>query len=136
MTENTSPNASNLEAKPAEAESLPSKGSKWVKQVAATVGALTALVTTAFTIDSRYVHAGELEKESLKQQQLITELRHSTLDDKVFELELRKASQPKTWTSTDQLMLNRYKAKLKQISDIKTKQDADLRIQTPQEKTK
>lgn len=108
-------------------ESASARKCKALKSMAATVAAVSVLLGAAFTIDTRYVHAGELVVESLHQQQQVTDLHSSFLDDKIFELELKKANTPKVWTATDQLILDRYKAKLALLNSLKVQQVNALR---------
>jgi hypothetical protein len=99
-----------------------SLSSKAIKSLAATVAAITVLLTTAFTVDSRYVHAAALQEESLKQQRQITDLHFNILDDKIFELSMKKANNSKEWSATDQLMLDRYTQRLRDVQTLQSSQ--------------
>lgn len=106
-----------------------SRMSKALKSSAATVAAVSTLLVAAFALDGRYVHADSkyvtaevLAVESLKQQQQVSRLQYDTLDDKIFELELRRANAPKGWTAMDQLVMDRYKSRLRQVSGTRVQQ--------------
>lgn len=99
---------------------------KAIKSAAAFVAAVGVLLGSAMTVDERYAHADTLAAESVKQQQQVTELNSSILDDKIFELEIRKANSPKTFTATDQLMLDRYKAKQDRLALLQRQQSREL----------
>lgn len=96
------------------------------KMLTSIVAGLATVVTVALAVDSRYVHAQDLKTESLRQQTQVSELQWSMLDDKIFELELRKTSANKTWTSMDQMILERYKARQTAILAIKQAQMRSL----------
>lgn len=98
-----------------------------LKSLAATIAAIGVILGSAFTVDTRYAHSEEMKVTAIRQQQQITELHSSFLDDKIFELEIRKANTPKTWTATDQLMLDRYKSKLNGLGEIKIQQSNMLK---------
>lgn len=93
-----------------------------MKSLAAFISSVAVVLSAVFTVDTRYAHAKEVEvvKKDAKSQML--ELQRSHLDDKVFELEIRKSTRPKDWTRTDQLMLDRYKDKLE---SVEKQQDKD-----------
>ena len=93
-----------------------------LKSIAAFVGSAGVILGAVFAIDSRYAHAGDLEIQSLTQQRQITDLQYSNLDDKVFELEIRKSSAPKTWSQTDELMLQRYRSRRAEVFEVKRTQ--------------
>ena len=93
-----------------------------LKSLAALVAAVGVLIGAVLTVDARYAHAEELKVTAIRQQQQVTELHHSFVDDKLFELSLRKANDPKHWTQMDELMLERYKAKLASLEDVKSQQ--------------
>lgn len=92
------------------------------KMITSVVAGLATIVTVALTVDSRYVHAQDLKTESLRQQTQVSELQWAMLDDKIFELELRKTSAKKTWTPMDQMILDRYKARQTAILAVKQAQ--------------
>lgn len=68
-----------------------------IKAWLASVGAIIALVAALFTVDSRYAHADEVAKDKQLThqvvQQSVTQLRKLTLEDKVFELDVKSAQQ-------------------------------------------
>ena len=95
---------------------------KALKSLAALIGAVGVFVGAVLTVDARYAHAEELKVTAIVQQQQVTELHASILSDKVFELEVKKANAPKTWTQMDQLMLDRYKQRAAEIEMVKNQQ--------------
>ncbi len=88
-----------------------------LKSLAATVAAAGVILTAVFTIDGRYAHAGDVVSESVKQQRQIVDLQANNLEDKIFELELRKTS--KSWQPTDQVLLDRYKRRFMEVDKLR-----------------
>ena len=86
-----------------------------LKTIAALVAACSVIIGALFTVDARYAHAGDFQvlQQQLKQQW--QDNKKEIIEDRVFELELRKASNAKAWTSIDEAMLVRYKRKLEDI---------------------
>ena len=80
---------------------LPTESS--VKTVAAMIAVATAAATTLFLIDGRYAHADAYKAEESKTIQLINnqtlefrsqnlQLRQSIIEDKIFELDTKRAA--------------------------------------------
>jgi hypothetical protein len=86
-----------------------------LKSLAAFLSSVAVVLSAVFTVDTRYAHAKEVETLKKDAKTQILELQRSNLDDKVFELEIRKSTKPKEWSSTDQLMLERYKTKMEAV---------------------
>lgn len=87
-----------------------------LKGMAATIVALTVIVTTVVTFDTRYVHAGDLtefkaehtraiQMQSIQSQAAINDLRRQTLEDKIFEIQLIP---PARRSDVDRARLDKY----------------------------
>jgi hypothetical protein len=90
----------------------------------ASAGSMIALVAALFTVDERYAHAVEVEKDKVQTQQLIKdtsrELRKSSLEDKIFELDVKKAqARDGRLPPVDEALHERYKRQLKDLKDNK-----------------
>jgi len=84
-------------------------------------GAFISLIAAVFALDSRYAHATDVEKENSKTQQVIQEttqtLRKQILEDKIFELDMKKAeSRNQKLEPLDSAMHERYKRQLRELS--------------------
>lgn len=82
---------------------------------------IIALVTALFTIDSRYAHAAEVEKDKQQTQQLIVQttnnLRKQNLEDKLFELDIKKETATNQRLSpVDAALKERYARQLKELN--------------------
>lgn len=59
------------------------------------VGTIVTLVTALFTVDARYAHSADVNKDKINTQDLIQDttqtLRRQMLEDKLFELDVKKA---------------------------------------------
>lgn len=92
---------------------------------ATTLVSITALITAMFSLDARYAHADEVATEANKTQQFILsttqDLRKQQLEDKIFELDLKK-SQTKKPIPTDDALRSRYQRQLDDISFAQEKQ--------------
>ena len=86
------------------------------------VTSISILVGTVLTFDARYVHASALEEfkqehvRTIQQvtkdnQSQITQLRRQTLEDKIFELDVKRGRSP-----TERAILDRYKRELDKVS--------------------
>lgn len=101
-----------------------------LKIITGSIGALSIILGAAFTIDSRYVHAGDLvqmkqaqdkqfRQQSLESQVTVNELRKQMLEDKVFEIQLIP---PQKRTDVDRARLDKYMRDLDSI----TRKNADI----------
>lgn len=95
-----------------------------VKVVIGSAGSIAAIVGGLFTIDARYAHAQDVVQYQRDTKQIIKEttntLRQQMLEDKLFELDIKKAQDKKQQlTPIDSAMYNRYK---QQLNDIKRSQ--------------
>lgn len=83
-----------------------------LKSLAAFVGSASIILAAVFGFDDRYAHAGDLLRYQNQVQSQLTEYRMQDLENRVFELELRKGNLPATWTPSDEAILGRYKRQL------------------------
>ena len=87
------------------------------------VGTCVAIVGALFTVDARYAHASDVEKDKVQIQNLIQytsqTLRRQMLEDKLFELDMKKA-QAKTRSENlppvDSALRDRYQRQLMDLS--------------------
>lgn len=89
-------------------------------------GTIISLVAALFTLDARYAHAADVEKDKKQIQQVVREttlnLRQQMIEDKLFELDVKKAQSPtQRLTPIDEALASRYK---RQLDDIARKKDA------------
>ena len=94
-----------------------------IKTFLGTIGLIIPVVGALFFIDSRYAHAADVEKSNSLLQQSIeqstTNLRRQMLEDRIFELDMKKAQMPHQQLSPiDQAIRNRYQ---QQIDDLTAK---------------
>jgi hypothetical protein len=92
-------------------------------------GSIIALVVALFSLDARYAHAADVEKvQNQTQKQIIDSsntLRKQMLEDKIFELDLKKdQAKNQQLSPVDQAMRNRYQQQLNELvrSQIKITQ--------------
>jgi len=89
-----------------------------LKGLLASAGAAIAIVAALFTIDARYAHADDVKKEQVQiqlvVQQTTTNLRKQLLEDKVFELDMKKSQQK--LNGVEEALRERYTRQLKEIS--------------------
>lgn len=78
---------------------------------------IIAIVGALFTLDARYAHAAEVEKDKVQTQRIIKEtsqtLRQQMLEDKLFELDVKEAQ--RKLDPVEAALKERYK---RQISEI------------------
>jgi hypothetical protein len=97
-----------------------------IKSFLGTAGLLIPLVGAVFFVDARYAHAADVEKSNNQLQQAIEQssqtLRRQMLEDKLFEIDMKKAQMPKQQLSPiDQAIRDRYNQQLK---DLNSKQQS------------
>lgn len=89
-----------------------------MKGFLASSGAIIALVVALFTIDARYAHADDVKKEQVQiqlvVQQTTSNLRKQLLEDKVFELDMKKSQQ--RLNAVEEALRERYTRQLREIS--------------------
>lgn len=83
-------------------------------------GSIIAVVSALFTVDARYAHAADVEQDKVQTQRLVQdttrELRKQMLEDKLFELDIKKSqAQPPKLTPVDQAMKDRYQRQLNEL---------------------
>ena len=94
-----------------------------IKSSLGTLGLIIPVVGALFLVDARYAHAADVEKSNQQLQQYIqestTNLRRQMLEDKLFELDMKKAQLPKQQLSpVDEALRNRYQ---QLINDMNTR---------------
>jgi len=87
-------------------------------------GTIITLVATLFTLDARYAHAADVEKDKKQIQQVVREtttgLRKQMLEDKLFELDVkREQSTNQRLSPIDAALAARYKRQLDEIAQKK-----------------
>jgi hypothetical protein len=95
------------------------KNNPW-KTLVGSAGTIITVVTALFTLDARYAHAAEVEKQKTETQVQIQRsvqlLRKQTLEDKVFELDIRKSQTTNgKLPPVEEALHERYKRQLKEI---------------------
>jgi small-conductance mechanosensitive channel len=92
-----------------------------IKSFLGTAGLLIPVVGALFLLDARYAHAEDVNKALSNIQQSIDQsnanLRRQMLEDKLFELELRKAQSNKQQLNPiDQALKERYEQQIKDLN--------------------
>lgn len=81
------------------------------------IGTLLALIPILWSAwsfaDGYFAHTADV-KEVVQE---IQDMKKSTLDDKIFELEFKQQNTPKLFTPLDSALLSRYKRQLKDYRD-------------------
>ena len=90
------------------------------------VGSIIAIIAAMFSLDARYAHAADIEKDKVATQLLIQDttqtLRRQTLEDKLFELDMKKAqAKDGKLAPVDAALRERYQRQLDQISSVQSK---------------
>jgi hypothetical protein len=97
------------------------KNNPW-KIIAGSSGSIIAIVTALFTLDARYAHAADVEKDKIIIQRTVKEstsmLRQQLLEDKLFELDIKRA-QPVGLTPVDSALRERYQRQLRELTQKK-----------------
>lgn len=83
-------------------------------------GTIITLVGALFTIDARYAHAADTEQDNKDVrafvQQSVQDLRRQMLEDKLFELDMKKAQAPNGKNSpVDEALRDRYQRQLREL---------------------
>lgn len=99
------------------------KENSW-KIIIGSSGTIITVVAALFTLDSRYAHAADVEKDMKQIQQVVkdttTNLRKQMLEDKLFELDVKKEQSPNQRLSPiDAALAARYKRQLDEISQAR-----------------
>jgi len=95
--------------------------SNTTKLLLGSTGSIIAVVAALFTIDARYAHAADVEKDKAQTQRVIKDtaviLRKQSLEDKLFEYDVKRAqTTDRKLTPMDTAMEARYK---RQLDDLK-----------------
>ena len=85
---------------------------------------IIALVGALFAVDARYAHAADVEKDKSSTLRVIQDttntLRRQMLEDKIFELDIKKAQDKNQRLSPiDQALRDRYQRQLDELGPIK-----------------
>lgn len=96
------------------------KDNPW-KALLGSSGTIITLVGALFTLDARYAHAADVEKDKVQTQKIIqdttTGLRKQMLEDKLFELDIKKSqTRDNKLPSIDEALRNRYQQQLNEIN--------------------
>jgi len=83
-------------------------------------GSIIAIVSVLFALDARYAHAGDVERDKVILQRTIQEtsstLRRQMLEDKLFELDVRKSQSPnRQLPPVDSALRERYQRQLDEL---------------------
>ncbi len=86
-------------------------------------GTIFTLVGALFTVDARYAHAADVEKDKVQTQRVIQQtsvtLRKQMLEDKLFELDVKQASaKDQKLVPAESAMKERYERQLREITAI------------------
>jgi len=95
------------------------KENQW-KILLGSSGTIITLVATLFTLDARYAHAADVEKDKqqihLAVKSAVSNLRKQNLEDKLFELDIKREQAPNQRLSPiDAALAARYKRQLEEI---------------------
>ena len=90
------------------------------------IGSIIAIIAALFSLDARYAHASDVDKAKLQTQDLIQDtsqtLRRQMLEDKLFELDMKKAqAKDKQLQPVDAALRERYQRQLDQLNMSQTK---------------
>lgn len=84
-------------------------------------GSVIAVVTALFAVDARYAHAADVEQAKTNIQRSIESstmtIRQQMIEDKLFELDLKKAQTPrKELAPIDAALKQRYERQLNELT--------------------
>jgi hypothetical protein len=90
------------------------------------IGSIIAIVAALFSLDARYAHATDVDKTKLQTQDLIQDtsqtLRRQMLEDKLFELDMKKAqAKEKQLPPVESALKERYQRQLDQVNAVQSK---------------
>ena len=97
------------------------KDNPWKSTIGAlgSAGTIITVVGALFTVDARYAHAADVDKAISQTQRYIADsnlsLRRQMLEDKVFEIDIRKSPKTGQLTPIDKALRDRYQ---QQINDL------------------
>lgn len=92
-----------------------------LKSIFVSASSVIAIIGALFTIDARYAHAADVEKDKVRTERIITEtsqnLRKQMLEDKVFELDIKKSqARDQKLSPVEQALRDRYQRQLDEIN--------------------
>ena len=92
-------------------------------------GSIIAIVGALFAVDARYAHATDVAKEKTEIQQQVIDssqvLRKQMIEDKLFELDFKKAqTQDQRLSPLDSALRERYQRQLNEITRSQPKQSS------------
>jgi len=98
------------------------KENPW-KVIFGSAGTITSIVVAMFTLDARYAHAADVEKDKTETTRSIERntqiLRKQMLEDKLFELDFKRAQAPdRKLTPLEDALRERYQRQLTEISKV------------------
>lgn len=86
---------------------------------------IIAIVGALFTLDARYAHAADVEKEKAQTAKIIREtsqtLRKQMLEDKLFELDVKRAQTNGKSDPVESALRERYKRQIEEIDRSQAK---------------
>jgi hypothetical protein len=93
-----------------------------IKIIFGSAGGIIAIIGALFTIDGRYAHAEDFKQSKIETQQIIIEttstLRKQMLEDKLFELDVKKAQARNLQLAPlDQALYIRYQRQLSELNE-------------------
>ena len=100
-------------------------------------GTIITIVVALFTLDERYAHAADVQQDKQQIQNLIQEtsqtLRKQMLEDKLFELDIRKAqAKNQQLPPVDAALRERYQRQLQEITKAQYSRIANKETQPTQ----
>lgn len=101
------------------------KDNPW-KTVFGSAGSIIAIVGALFSLDARYAHAEDVNREKLEIQSLLQDtsqtLRRQLLEDKLFELDVKRAQSPnRVLPPIDAALRERYQRQLDLVNATQTR---------------
>lgn len=89
-----------------------------LKTIAASLGAVVAILGSIWAIDTHYASAADVAaiKQELGSQ--IQQMRTEKVEDQLFELDTKKAAQNGKLSPQDQALYDRYMRRLQSIQDV------------------
>jgi len=93
-------------------------------------GTVITIIGALFTLDARYAHAADVEKDKVQTQRIIQEttsnLRKQMLEDKLFELDVKQASaKDQKLPPAEAAMKERYERQLRELSESRMVEKKD-----------
>lgn len=98
---------------------MPSKENT-IKIGLSTIATIVALIGAVFTLDARYAHAEDVERDKIETQKIIrqttTILRKQMIEDKLFELDIKQQQDTdRRLSPIDTALQQRYKRQLDEL---------------------